>query len=72
MKLYLLTRIDGADYDEYDAKLIRAKDERLARGFANKKPGDEGKIWHDKQLVSCKIITISGEFEEIIASFNTG
>ena len=70
MKLYLLKRIGGTDYDEYEAKLIRAKNERLARGFANNKAGDEGKIWHDKKFVSCKIVTISGEFEEIIASFN--
>ncbi len=72
MKLYLLERINETDWDEYAAKLIRAKNESGARELANKHTGDEGKIWNDSSLASCKVVSSSGVEEEIISDFNAG
>ena len=72
MKIYLLKRIDGPDYDEYDEKVIRAKSEKQAREIANKNVGDEGQIWADKNLVVAEIVTAAGEPGVISDSFNAG
>ena len=72
MKIYLLERVDGADYDEYDAKVIRAKNEKQAREIANERTGDEGKIWVDEKEVTCVVVPAAGEAEEILGSFKAG
>ena len=72
MTLFLLQRVDGAGYDEYDAKIIRANNERQARGLANTKTGDEGRIWNNDALVKCEIVSVAGEIGEILGSFNAG
>ena len=71
MKLFLLI-YDDYSWDEYDRKLIRAKNEDHAREIANTNTGDEGRIWTDKKLVQCEIVTVSGESCEVIGSFNAG
>ena len=68
MKLFLLKRTDGADYDEHDAKVIRAKSEKQAREIANENTGDEGKIWGDKKEVTCEIVTAAGEAGALLES----
>ena len=72
MKIFLLERTDGYGYDEYDAKIIRAKDEGKARELANNCTGDEGNIWTDEKEVACKQITVAGEEGVVLASFNAG
>ena len=72
MKLYLLTRLNGIRYDEFDAMLIRAKSELEARIIANTDVGDEGQIWKRTELVCCKEILAEGKSERIITSFNAG
>jgi len=68
MRLYLLEREDGT-YDEFDAKLIRAKSQRQARKIANESAGAEGEIWENKKRVDCTIITNKGAIGEIMASY---
>lgn len=70
--IYLLSRKSKYDYDEYDAKVIRAKNPKEAREIANKYTGDEGKIWTDTELVSCEKINLVGTSREILGSFNAG
>lgn len=71
MRLYLLTR-ENHDYDEYRAKLIRARTQKQARRIANEHVGSEGKIWENKELVKRTIIINEGTVGEIISSFNAG
>ena len=68
MKLFLLSTNDY-DWDEYDAFLIRAKDEAAARAEAVKIT--ENLLW-DGDKVSCEVITVKGKAEIIISSFNAG
>lgn len=62
MKIFLLKQIEGADWDEYNGKVIVAKDEARAREIANADVGDEGKIWDNPQKVSCVVVdkTVEG------------
>lgn len=71
MKLFLLSRLD-CGYDEYDAKLIRAKNEEDAREIANECVGDEGEIWAKHSEVECEIISEDGDPSVIISSFRAG
>ena len=71
MKLYLLGR-DHHNYDEFDAKLIRADTKKQAVDIANERCGGEGKVWGDEKHITCKVITVEGEEEEIITSFLGG
>jgi len=72
MALYLLERKPkDVGYDEFDAKLIRARSEGQARKIANENTGDEGKTWHRKG-VRCTRIFVSGISKEIIGSFCAG
>ena len=72
MKIFLLGRVEGADYDEYNAKVIRAKNEKQARELANERRGGGGKIWTDEKEVTCVVVTAAGKAEEILGSFNAG
>ncbi len=71
MKIYILTRIAQFSYDEYDAKVVIAKNEMHARELANVKYGDEGGIWQDDNLVRCSEINKNRE-GVVLASFNAG
>ena len=72
MRLFLLTRISDVRFDEFNAKLIRAKNETQARSIANSRTGDEGKIWTEPTKTSCEILTAKGKTGIIISDFNTG
>ena len=72
MKLWMLSRLDGYGYDEYDSKIVRAPTEDEAREIANESTGFEGSIWTDKSLVECSQLKASGEAGEIRGSFNAG
>lgn len=73
MKLYLLKRKDGIDYDEYDAKLVRAENETQARFVASLKPGGEGEsTWLLDAYSSVEEVAQEGPSEQIIGSFNAG
>lgn len=75
MRIFLLKQVDdgGAYSDEYEEKVIRAKNENQAREIANENTGDERQIWDDKELVTCEIVTSStGEIGVISDSFNAG
>ena len=62
MQIYLLEQIITPGYDEYEAKVIIANKPIEARILANINTGDEGKIWKNPILVSCKEVdfNISG------------
>jgi hypothetical protein len=70
--IYLLSRTDACGYDEYDAKVVRASNEGEARRIANEHVGDEGRIWTNKDLVTCERIEPRGTSDVILASFNAG
>ena len=73
MSLYLLQRKYGdIGYDEYTDHLVRAGSEKAARRLANQKTGDEGCIWDDESLVTCKKVREHGNRKMIISSFNAG
>ena len=72
MALYLLSRQDEIGYEEYSAKLIRARSPYEARKIANEAPGDEGAIWDDTSLVRCDLIDSSGPGEMILGSYVNG
>ena len=71
-RLWLLTRIEYASYEEFDSKVVRASTSNEAREIANLNPGDEGKIWTDPKEVLCEILKTTGKSEVIIGSFNAG
>ena len=71
-QLYLLRAKTDPEYDAYDAHLIRAEDAKGARRFANISPGDEGSIWEDPKLSSCRQLKIEGKLGIILSSFNAG
>ncbi len=71
-KLYLLEQTGDYGHDEFVAKLIRAKNRKSARKIANITTGDEGHIWQDAKLVSCKIVKPEGKEGIIIDDFNAG
>jgi len=72
MAIYLLSRIEAPDYDEYDAKVVIARTDKHARKLANQLVGDEGYIWEDPAQVECELIDHYGEPCVILESFNAG
>ncbi len=71
MTVYLLTRINFIEYDEYDAKVIVSTSELKAREIANEHTGDEGQIWNDEDKVKCELISLDTE-GVVLESFNAG
>lgn len=73
MNIYVLEVIDHnyVDYDSYDGKVVVAENEVQARKISNKRTGDEGKVWEDAKIVSCRIIDV-GETRVVLASFRAG
>ena len=66
MRLYLLQRLDGADYDENNAFVIRAKHSKEARKIASEQPGDENCVtkrspWLQPTLSSCTMLNIASD-----------
>jgi hypothetical protein len=74
MPIYLLERSDDedVDWDEYEAKIIRAKTVKEARSIANRTTGMEGCIWDNVIRVTCTQIPVSGESEELMGLFIAG
>lgn len=70
--LFLLKRIDGVGYDEYDSMLISEVSEYKARRLACENCADEGGIWADEAIVTCEVITPATNYGIIINSFNAG
>lgn len=72
MKLYLLSRTDDIDYDQYDAILVRAKNEEEARKLAAEHAG--GTPWDGwtPENIKCEIVSNKGVAEVIIGSYNAG
>ena len=71
MKIYVLLRKDEVGWDEYDSKVIVAKNEKRAREIANQHVGDEGEMWTDPNLVMCEVVDTTTE-REVVGSFNAG
>jgi len=72
MPLYLVKRYDF-DYDEYEAHLIRASNERLARKIAAaKNHREDSDEWLNDLKSSCELISTDGANEVILSSFNAG
>lgn len=72
MFLYLLESKRSVPLDAYESFLIRARDSKEARRIANIKHADEGHIWEDPKLSSCRKISDRGKPGIIISSFNAG
>lgn len=70
--IYLLTRTGRFNYDEYDSRVVRAKDESEAREIANRHVAGEGQIWNDYELVSCTQVSDSGVSDVILNSYIAG
>lgn len=71
MKIWILRRKDQIGYDEYDGKVVVAEDEWRARDIANRRVGDEGRIWDDPTIVICD--EVDNDIEGIVlASFCAG
>jgi hypothetical protein len=78
MRLYLLQRLDGADWDENAGFVIRAKDSKEARKIASEQPGDENYIakrspWLQPTLSSCTMLNIASDKPGVIlCDFRSG
>lgn len=70
--IYILRQKEDVGLDEYDAKIVRAKDAKEARKVANERVGDEGQIWEDSTMVSCRSVNAEGKGKELLGSFNAG
>lgn len=71
MKIYLLNRTDDIGYDEYDSKIVVAETARRARKLANEHVGNEGTVWQNTEIVTCRQVSTTEE-GEVLASFNAG
>ena len=77
MNLYLLTRPEGADYDEFDAIIVSAPDEATARRIhpLNKPFGDHFSCWTptpETLEVTLLGTALTNESKLILGSFNAG
>jgi len=70
--LYLLKQKNDLHHDEFWGKVIRAKNVKEARRIANVRVADEGEIWENPKLTSCKIIKTEGKSEVILNDFHAG
>lgn len=75
MKLYILSRLHTASYDEARAMVIRAKSPMTARKIASQHRGDEGsgsrgsELWLNSAETSCTELKADGPEEMIIWDF---
>ena len=72
MAIWLLERLDRFDYNEYVAKVIRAKTAKEARFLANQDVGYEGKVWTDTDIVRCRKINPDGKNKVISTDYLAG
>lgn len=78
MKLWILSRTDRVDYDEYDAFVVLAKDEASARKLAaeedpNPTYCDRGYDWADSKHVKCEQISLrTAKAQVLLGSYNAG
>lgn len=72
MRLFLLKRIGGGDYDENAAFVIRASTERAARILANSESQDEGDIWTLHSEATCVVLAVNGSAEIVLRDYNAG
>lgn len=70
--IFILKRKDRIGWDEYEEMVVRADNEDEARRLANEDAGDEGQLWTDYEIVSCKVVSTLGEKEVILAAFDAG
>ena len=77
MALYLVTRTDTYDYDEYDALVVRAKDAEEARSIALT-DYDQGSLFSAKyqgftpENTKVDAIPAGGESGVVCSSYNAG
>jgi len=86
MNLYLITRNDGGDYDQYDSAVVAAPDEATAKDLIErnseywtnrtwKREGDSFKAEYNKLDITIELIgTAIGEMPTgvVVASYNAG
>lgn len=72
LKLYLLVRVDEADYDENESLVVRAYNRKSAREIANVVSASEGKIWGNSRLTQCFRLKDDGKDEGVIIIDNRG
>lgn len=81
MKLWLLNRIDNADYDEMQGFVIRAESGQRAREIANDNAGDENKsvliqgspnVWLNKYRTTCVELLPEGEEGVVLKDYLAG
>ena len=68
MKIYWLHH-KNCGWDEMNDQVIRAETESRAREIANDHARDEGKIWDDKELVTCEVLGRKGGEGLILSKF---
>ena len=75
MKLWILSRTDDVDYDQYDSFVILANDETEARQLAEA----HGEVWRKKgvwlnpDMCTCELLTRKGKQAKVIlGSYNAG
>ena len=76
MKLYLLERVEQADWDQYDGFVIAAESPEAARILANREVTEYDNCdWTNEDQVSCRRIAETSIFFQetvVISDFNAG
>jgi len=81
MKIYLVSRTDGVDYDEYDALVIRAKNPKHALDIASgldEHMSEPGWPWYvysgmgNRAALTVSEVTSDGKPGVILGSYNAG
>jgi hypothetical protein len=80
MALYLVSRTDSVDYDEFDALVIRAKNEKEALKIATARDpysyeqarAEYQRFAADGSNAKVEKIAVTGKSEVILGSFNAG
>lgn len=72
MPLYLVARTEHADYDEYNAFVVRAKNEHSARSIAAEGHGATWPVDPYGPKVEVTRLSSTGDDEVILSSFNAG
>lgn len=72
--IYLVSRTDNVDYDQYDAFVVTAENEEEAKTVINSKhdPDEDWTTWSHKVKVELIGVANSNKAEIILGSFNAG
>ena len=71
--LYLIERIDDADYDENRGVLVRESSEVMARERAANACGVEGPgPWLDAERTTCRALSLSGDPDVLLIDHLNG